>query len=87
MSGDNADRLFRDAQAARERYYEAHERYGVSGGRGGAEGVWLDRIPYEPPIIACLECGDPLLPGEVCVRYERGETTYPLCPQCLEGKP
>jgi hypothetical protein len=47
--------------------------------------VWLDRIPQEPPLVACVKCDDPLLPGEVFITYVGGMPVYPLCPQCYQA--
>jgi hypothetical protein len=45
--------------------------------------VWLDQMPQEPPLVACVKCADPLLPGEVFITYTSdGMPVHPLCPQC-----
>jgi hypothetical protein len=40
-------------------------------------------MPQEPPLVACVKCADPLLPGEVFITYTSdGMPVHPLCPQC-----
>lgn len=49
-----------------------------------SEGVWLDQLPYEPPLVACIGCGDPLGPFEVMIAWVDGEARTPLCSRCFQ---
>jgi hypothetical protein len=51
------------------------------------EGIWLDRIPYEPPLVACMGCGDPLQPVEIYIKYVCGQPLHPLCRPCFDAGP
>jgi hypothetical protein len=49
-----------------------------------SEGVWLDQVPYEPPLKACVTCGDPLGWNEVMVKWIDGRVVTPLCRPCFD---
>lgn len=48
------------------------------------DGIWLDQIPTEPPLVACVKCSDPLQPIEVMITYVNGVPVTPLCRQCFD---
>ena len=52
-----------------------------------SEGIWLDQLPFVPPLVACRGCDDPLQPGEVMVKILRGVPITPLCSPCYDRLP
>jgi hypothetical protein len=48
------------------------------------DSVWLDQVPYEPPLVGCVECGDPLQPLEVMITWVDRKPVTPLCGQCFD---
>jgi len=48
-----------------------------------SEGIWLDRIPYEPASVGCVQCGHPTLHAMCAVVV--GEPVAPLCPPCYDS--